>query len=162
MLGIQNEQLAIQATQFHPNKKYLRRKNILILLSGTIIIASSMMMSVACLWYSSMENRYEAEENKHEHDEGIEAQFFFGNGFHAGIVAAVSTFLSALMIIRPYDKSEEHLPSPGKDEKVHVFSFSDGNWEQDTDESDLEPAKSVFWKLSANFEPRCEQQKTPF
>ena len=34
-----------------------------------------------------MENRYEAEENKHEHDEGIEAQFEFGNGFHAGIVA---------------------------------------------------------------------------
>ena len=46
-----------------------------------------MMMSVACLWYSSMENRYEAEENKHEHDEGIQAQFDFGNGFHAGIVA---------------------------------------------------------------------------
>lgn len=43
-----------------------------------------------------MENRYEAEENKHEHDEGIDAKFAFGNGFFAGLVAAGSTFLSAL------------------------------------------------------------------
>lgn len=83
-----------------------------------------------------MENRYEAEENKHEHDEGIEAKFAFGNGFFAGLVAAGSTFLSALsklmmvftaftkslVIIRPYDKSQERLPTPtGTDEKVHVF-----------------------------------------
>ncbi|CAG5111947.1 Oidioi.mRNA.OKI2018_I69.chr2.g6215.t1.cds [Oikopleura dioica] len=90
-----------------------------------------------------MENRYEAEENKHEHDEGIEAKFAFGNGFFAGLVAAGSTFLSALMIIRPYDKSQERLPTPtGTDEKETVQScrklmksFSGGDWEQDVDES---------------------------
>ena len=38
--------------------------------SGTIIICSSVMMGVACLWYSSMESKYENEENKHEHKTG--------------------------------------------------------------------------------------------
>ena len=41
-----------------------------IFLSGTIIVCSSVMMGVACLWYSSMESKYENEENKHEHKTG--------------------------------------------------------------------------------------------
>lgn len=48
-----------------------------IFLSGTIIVCSSVMMGVACLWYSSMESKYENEENKHEHKTGERKVFEF-------------------------------------------------------------------------------------
>ena len=35
------------------------------------------MMGVACLWYSSMESKYENEENKHEHKTGERKVFEF-------------------------------------------------------------------------------------
>ena len=67
ILGVQYDYETVFATMLHPNKKYFKTKNILLYLSGTIIVVSSVMMGVACLWYASMEQKYENEENKHEH-----------------------------------------------------------------------------------------------
>ena len=66
--GARFDSEAIIATKVHPNRKYFKEKNILIYLSSCIVIVSSIMMVVACIWYSSMDVNYYNAENIHEHE----------------------------------------------------------------------------------------------
>jgi len=130
LVGVQYDYETVYATMLHPNKKYFKAKNILLYLSGTIIVCSSVMMGVACLWYSSMESKYENEENKHEHKTGERAVFRFGTGFYMAMISATVS-LSGSVFIMCARTTVERTTSPPDDRKkelVQVYSIYNGEW----------------------------------
>ena len=50
VLGIHQDHKTTMATILHPNRKYFKRKNILLYLASCIISVSSVLMVVACIW----------------------------------------------------------------------------------------------------------------